>query len=178
MACTYHNLAKECPLTIASLAPYFWPNFLYRVKLYSNECPPRSELRVANEAYPWNLRSTVPSLVQIWGKKLCVILHWRSLQRIFAMTNIANAVCTVSYTMLMVTWCRSECCVPSGLYFEAVGGSVVHYFQYFLWGHKVAVNTTWVLFCGMRKHSKEHLPPLWQTCECSFTRLQYTFQLH
>ena len=28
--------------------PYFWPNFLYRVKFYSNELPPWSELCVAN----------------------------------------------------------------------------------------------------------------------------------
>ena len=29
--------------------------------------------------------------------------------------------------MLTVRWCCSECCVPSGLDFEAAGGSVVCY---------------------------------------------------
>ena len=29
--------------------------------------------------------------------------------------------------MLTVIWCRSECCVRSGLDFEAAGGSFVHY---------------------------------------------------
>ena len=27
----------------------------------------------------------------------------------------------------MLTWCRSECCVQSGLDFEATGGSIVRY---------------------------------------------------
>ena len=33
--------------------------------------------------------------------------------------------------MLMVTWCCSECCVPSGLDFEAAGGFVcsIIYFE-------------------------------------------------
>ena len=30
--------------------------------------------------------------------------------------------CTATYTTLTVTWCHSECCVPSGLNFEAIGG--------------------------------------------------------
>ena len=38
--------------------------------------------------------------------------------------DVGNAVCTASYTMFMVTQCRSECCVLSGLDFEAAGGSV------------------------------------------------------
>jgi len=29
--------------------------------------------------------------------------------------------------MVVVTWCCSECCVPSGLDFEAAVGSVVRY---------------------------------------------------
>ena len=46
--------------------------------------------------------------------------------------DVANAVHTVSYSMLTVTWCRSECCVPSGLDFEAAGGSVVCYYCFVL----------------------------------------------
>ena len=38
------------------------------------------------------------------------------------------AYSTASYTMLTVTLCRSECCVQSGLDFEATGDSVVSYF--------------------------------------------------
>ena len=62
--------------------------------------------------------------------------------------DVANAVRTVSYTMLTVTWCRSECCVPSGLDFEAAGDSVVHYFvsNYLLRGLRTALDMTWALF--------------------------------
>ena len=64
----------------------------------------------------------------------------------------------MSYTILTITSCRSECCVSSGLDFEAAGDSVVRYFvsNYLLRGLRVAVNTMWVLFRGqMRKQSKE-----------------------
>ena len=52
--------------------------------------------------------------------------------------DMANAACTASYTMLMVTWCHSGCCVPSGLDFEAAGGSIVCYClsNYLLQGHE------------------------------------------
>ena len=45
-------------------------------------------------------------------------------------------------TMLTVTWCHSECCVPSGLDFQAAGGSIVRYClsNYLLRGHPDAVN--------------------------------------
>ena len=35
--------------------------------------------------------------------------------------DVANAVCTASYAMFTVTWCHSECCVPSGLDFATSG---------------------------------------------------------
>ena len=35
--------------------------------------------------------------------------------------------CSTSYTMLTVTCCRSECCTPSGLDFEAAGRSNIPY---------------------------------------------------
>ena len=56
--------------------------------------------------------------MHITGKKLCVILHRRLLY------NIDNAVRTLNYTVLTVTWCCSECCVSSGLDFKATNGSV------------------------------------------------------
>ena len=53
-----------------------------------------------------------------------------------------------SYSMLTVTWWRSDCCVPSGLNFEAAGGFIVHYClsNYLLRGHQVTVNMTWPFF--------------------------------
>ena len=62
----------------------------------------------------------------------------------------ANAVSTTSYTMFTVTLCCSECCVPSGLDFEAAGDSVLLDFvsNYLLRGLRVTVNMTWALFCG------------------------------
>ena len=72
--------------------------------------------------------------------------------------NVANEVSipkvvsrlTASYSMLTVTLYSSECCVPSGLDFEAAGDSVVRYFvfNYLLQGLQVVVNMTWALFCG------------------------------
>ena len=52
--------------------------------------------------------------------------------------------------MLTITSCRSKCCVPSGLDFEAAGDSVVRYFvsNYLLRGLRVAVKMTWALFRG------------------------------
>ena len=41
--------------------------------------------------------------------------------------DIANTVHIVSYTMLIVTWCHLECCVLSGLDFEAAGNAIVGY---------------------------------------------------
>ena len=63
-------------------------------------------------------------------------------------TYVADAVRTTSYSTLMVTWYRSECCVLSGLDFKTAGDSVVHYYlpSLLLRGHRVAVNTTWALF--------------------------------
>ena len=57
---------------------------------------------------------------------------------------------TASYTMFTVTSCRSECCVPSGLNFDAPGDSVVRYFvsKYLLQGLQIAVNMMWALFHG------------------------------
>ena len=49
---------------------------------------------------------------------------------------------TIGYSMLTVTSYSSECCVPSGLDFEAARDSVVRYLQ---------------------KQLKERPPPLWQT---------------
>ena len=87
-----------------------------------------------------------------------------------------------SYTMLTATWCCSECCVPSGLNFEAAGVSVVHYClsNYLLRGHRVTVNMTWTLFCGYNKCKRvPGATPLFSKlvrCSahgCSFARLRY-----
>ena len=62
--------------------------------------------------------------MHIWGKKLCVILHRRLLQCSFGCTDVANAVCTASYTMLMVPF-RVLCAVGHDL--EVDGGSVARH---------------------------------------------------
>ena len=58
--------------------------------------------------------------------------------------------------------------VPSGLNFEAAGGSAVLYClsNYLLRGHWVAVNMTWALFMiKCRNTQKSAHPPLWWTCK-------------
>ena len=52
--------------------------------------------------------------------------------------------------MLTVTSYSSECCVLSGIDFEAAGDSVVRYFvsNYLLQGLQVVVNMMWALFRG------------------------------
>ena len=70
--------------------------------------------------------------------------------------------------MLTVTLCRSECCVPSGLDFEAARDSVVRYFvcNYLLRGLRVTVNMTWRSFVVKYGNSRKSAhPPLWQTCK-------------
>ena len=65
--------------------------------------------------------------------------------------DVANAASTASYTMLTVTLCRSECCVPSGLDFEAAGESVVRLFCVQLFFSRAlshCKNMTWELFRG------------------------------
>ena len=54
----------------------------------------------------------------------------------------ANAVHTVSYTMLTVaSCCQSECSVLSGLDFEAASGSALPYYlsNYLLGGHRITL---------------------------------------
>ena len=75
---------ERVPTLKRVLTPYFRPNFLFRVKVYLNEHPPWSKLHVANEVYPWSLKSITLSAMHIWGKTLRVILHRRLLQGCFA----------------------------------------------------------------------------------------------
>ena len=69
-----HPWKSGYPLLLARL------NFRYRVKVYSNEHPPWSKLRMVDGVYLWSLRSTATSAMHIWGKKLRVMLHRRLLQ--------------------------------------------------------------------------------------------------
>ena len=41
---------KRAPTLQGVHIPYFWLIFLYKVRVYSNECPPWSEFHLANEA--------------------------------------------------------------------------------------------------------------------------------
>ena len=107
-----------CPSLVKEHPPLtFYPNFLHRSKF----------TQMSTHPWPscgWRLRSTASSAIHIWGKKLCVILHQRLLQGIFVQTDVANAVYTMSYTMLMVTWYHSECCVVRTR-LQVAGGSVL-----------------------------------------------------
>ena len=49
------------------VTPYFWPNFLYRVKVYWDEPPLWSELHATNRAHSWSLRSKASSAMHIWS---------------------------------------------------------------------------------------------------------------
>ena len=85
-----------------SALPLLWPNFLFRVKVYSKVRPAWSKLHVATGV---QLRSTVLSAMHIWGKKLCDVLH-RTRQLCVDGRSIYR------YTLLSVmwvTWCRSGC---------------------------------------------------------------------
>ena len=73
---------------------------------------------------------------------------------------------STSYTMLMVTCCHSECCVSSGLDFEAVGGSIVPYCLCLRGSShcKYDMGTLlWLIACGSIQKSVHS--PLWQTCK-------------
>ena len=76
---------KERPLLL-------WAQYLYRVKVCSNEHPPWSELNVANEVCMRSLRSTSSTGVYIGCKKLHVTLNATTC---FAL-NVAYAVRTMS----------------------------------------------------------------------------------
>ena len=125
----YTVVRKEHPLTKEHPNPSFGPIYLYRVNVHSNEFPPWNKLRV-------ELRSTASSIINT-SPKVNTTRH-------LCVDGLSNAVHTTSYTMLMVTWYRSECCVSSGLNFKVAGCSVVHHYlsKHLLQEHRVAVNMT------------------------------------
>ena len=102
------------------------PNFLYRVLKWA------ATLEWALQGYKWSVLNCGVYEEQSWA--LCV----------------ANVARFASYTLFMVTWCHSECYVPSGLDFKAAGGFVVQYLlsNYLLCGDSVTVNVTWAIFHG------------------------------
>ena len=59
---------------------------------------------------------------------------WLKQSKCLTMCDIGQCESIDPTAMLMVTWCHSECCVLSGLDFEATGSSVT-------W--QVSVNMTW-----------------------------------
>ena len=77
----YMGLLKEYP------PPTFGPISCIGSKFTRNECPPCSKLRMTNGVHTWSFRSTTSIAVHIWGKNLCIILHWKLLQgRLFRQT--------------------------------------------------------------------------------------------
>ena len=72
--------------------------------------------------------------------------------------------------MLTVTSCHSECCVPSGLDFEAAGDSVVRYFCVQLFALRASSRCkhdvgalSWLNVETVERAPTP--PPLWQTCK-------------
>ena len=91
---------------------------------------------------------------------------------------------TASYTVLTVTLCRSECCVPSGLDFEAAD-CTLYCVQLFASRASYrckhdAGALSWLNVETVNSRKSAH-PPLWQTCkvlrahERSFGRLRYSY---
>ena len=79
----------------------------------------------------------------------------------------------------LMTWRQSECCVPSGLDFEATSGSVVHYVQLFVskassrYKHDV---WSFMVKCGNTQKSTHILFSILVRCSAhghSFVRLRY-----
>ena len=78
----------------------------------------------------------------------------------------------------MLTWCHSECCVVSGLDFEAAGGSAVRscLSNYSLRGHQVAVGALSRLDAVALERASTPLFGRLVRCSAhgrSFTSLQY-----
>ena len=94
--------------------------------------------------------------------RLCSNLEIAQILRLHG-TEVSNVAHTVSYTaMFMVTWCHSECCVPSALDFEDAGGSVVCPII-FAMRHQAAVIITWTVDkCKNTRNSAHH--PTLMTC--------------
>ena len=63
LPCIYRSLVKEHPLTKRVPTPNFWPNFLYRVKVCSNERPLLSKLLMDDGVHALSLRSTSSNTV-------------------------------------------------------------------------------------------------------------------
>ena len=73
--------------------------------------------------------------------------------------------------MLMVTWCCSECCVPSGLDFEAAGGSIVRYCLSNSFASRASTRCkhgmgalSWLNAVTL-KRAPNPPPSLWRTCK-------------
>ena len=67
-----------------------------RVKVHSNECPPWSELGIANQVHLWNLKSTA---------YLSEVRNF-VLQNGFAQTDIVYVAIIAMHQLLMVACCR------------------------------------------------------------------------
>ena len=140
---------KERPPSERVPTPYFCC-FLYRIKVYLNERPPWSKLRMANVVYLWSLRSTATS---------AMLSEVRNFVLYFTEGYYKAALCRWMY----LRWCAPQATpcawwlgavqsvvVLSALDIEATGSSILRYClsNYLLRGHRVAVNMTLALFHG------------------------------
>ena len=88
---------------------------------------------------------------------------------------------TTNYAILRVNWCHSECCVLSGLDFEAAGGSFACYClsNYLLWGHWVKHNMGALSWFNVETLDRGPTPLFNRLVRCSahgssFLRLWYS----
>ena len=110
----YCSLAKAAPTLKRVLTPYYWPDFLYRVKIYSNKCPRWSELCVDNEAYTcgvWEVHPQVLCTSEVRNFVLYFIEGYYKVA-LCRQTQLMQHAPQLSYTMLTV---HSEFCLPSEL---------------------------------------------------------------
>ena len=151
--------------------PYFWTNFLFRVKVYWISTHPGADVEWAwhdKWSVLMEVRSTATSAMHIWGMKLGVILQQKFLQSSFA--DVANATCKASYTVLIATWCHSESCM--------LLVALLYTTDYLLRGIEQMWNGhSFMVKCGITRKSGHDLFVGLARCYAtgwSFVRLQYS----
>ena len=80
--------------------------------------------------------------------------------------DVGNAVRTAIYTMLTVTWCHSECCVPSGFALKLL--VFLLYIIIIICFEGIKLLETWhgrSCMVKCQNTQKSTHPPVWQTCK-------------
>ena len=137
---------------------YSWLNFLYRIKVHLNECPPWNKLCVANRVHSWYWEAQPQALCMSEVRNFVIWFHQSLLEgRQMQHASWATPCSRCHVAVHSIVWT---------LDFEAANDSVVHYClsNYLLLGLQI---TIWRLFCAwlMQKHSKEHPLPTLLFCK-------------